>query len=131
MIRDMKAKLKDNPMQINFVKKFTNMGNGFSLSERLHALIKISPETFADAQKKKLNFVDKVSNTRNYYSHGSKELKEKAVLETDKLFNLIQEMKLLFECSLLKELHFSSDQIDKIMTHNREVRNYAKDNPLE
>ena len=130
MIGDMKAKLKNNPMQINFVKKFTNMGNGFSLSERLHALIKISPETFADAQEKS-NFVDKVSNTRNYYSHGSKELKEEAVLETDKLFNLIQEMKLLFECSLLKELHFSPDQIDKIMTHNREVRNYAKDNPLE
>ena len=131
MIGDMKAKLKDNPMQINFVKKFTNMGNGFSLSERLHALIKISPATFADSQKEKLNFVDKVSNTRNYYSHGSKELKEKAVLEADKLFNLIQEMKLLFEGCLLKELHFSPDQIDKIMTHNRHVRNYAKDNPLE
>ena len=97
----------------------------------IHALIKISPETFVDAQKEKLNFVDKVSNTRNYYSHGSKELKEKAVLETDKLFNLIQEMKLLFECSLLKELSFSQKRMDKIMAHNREVRNYAKDNPLE
>ena len=131
MIGDMKVKLNDNQSQIDFVKKFANMGNGFSLSKRLHALIKISPETFVDAQKEKLNFVDKVSNTRNYYSHGSKELKEKAVLETDKLFNLIQEMKLLFECSLLKELSFSQKRMDKIMAHNREVRNYAKDNPLE
>ena len=131
MIEDMKAKLKDNPMQIDFVEKFENMGNGFSLPKRLHSLIKISPETFANARKEKSDFVYKVSNTRNYYSHGSKELKEKAVLEADKLFNLIQEMKLLFECCLLKELHFSPDQIDKIMAHNRQVRNYAKDNPLK
>ena len=130
MIGDMKAKLKDDRQQTDFVKKFANMGNGFSLFERLHALIKISPETFADTQKKS-DFVYKVSNTRNYYSHGSKELKEKAVLEADKLFNLIQELKLLFECCLIKELHFSPDQIDKIMAHNRQVRNYAKDNPLK
>ena len=131
MIGDMKAKLKDDRQQIDFVKKFANMGNGFSLSERLHDLVKRAPETFADAQKEKSDFADKVSNTRNYYSHGSRELKEKAVLEADKLFNLVQEMKLLFECCLLKELHFSPDQIDKIMAHNRQVRNYAKDNPLK
>ena len=131
MIRDMKAKLNDDRQQINFVKKFANMGNGFSLSERLHKLVKTAPETFTDAKKEKSNFVDKVSDTRNYYSHGSKKLKEKAVLEADELFNLIQEMKLLFECCLLKELPFSQEQIDKIMLHDRTVRNYARDNPLK
>ena len=53
------------------------------------------------------------------------------MLEADKLFNLVQEMKLLFECCLLKELSLSQEQMDKIMLHNREVRNYAKGNPLK
>ena len=131
MIKDMKEKLSEIPQQIKFVKKFASMGNGFSLPDRLHKLVEIAPETFADAQKEKSDFVDKVTNTRNYYAHGSKELRDKAVLEFKELFNLVQEMKLLFECCLLKELSFSQEQIDKMMAHNRKIRNYTRDNPLK
>ena len=131
MIENMKEKLNGNQQQIKFVEKFANMGNGFSLPERLRLLIEMAPETFTDAQKEKTDFVNKVTNTRNYYAHGSKELKDKASLEFKKLFNLVQEIKLLFECCLLKELSFSQEQINKMMAHNKEIKNYARDNPLE
>lgn len=130
MIENMKYKLRDDPKQVGFIDRFKTMGNGQNLQKRLHNLIELAPETFADPQNEKSKFGYKVSNTRNYYAHGSKELKKK-VVDPNKLFYLVQEMKLLMEGCLLKELPFSPDQLNMMMVKNRKIKNYARDHPLE
>ena len=128
MIKDMKEKLKDKKQRC-FIDKFKKMGNAPSLNKRLNELIKIAPETFADVKKEKVEFVNKVVNTRNDYAHGAKELEKEAVSKSDTLHHLVEEMKLLMECCLLRELCFSQEQIEGMMKHNRKVRNYARDHP--
>ena len=67
-------------------------------------------------------------NTRNYYAHGLDYLKDQAITTMPELFYLVQQMKILMEGVLIRELSFSDDFILKIMEKNRKIRNYAKEN---
>lgn len=127
MIQGMISKVKDDPKQVRYIKRFKAMGNDPSLSERLHELVKICPDMFKNSDEEKTEFVDKVSSTRNYFSHGSKELKEKAITNFNELFYIIQEMKILMEGCFLSELPFSQEKLQELIVKNRVVKNYAKE----
>ena len=129
MISNMIEKLQKNDEQIKFVKKFKKMGNSPNLKQRLLKLVEISPQTFDNTEEEKSKFCEDVMNTRNYFSHGTEELKEKA-LTSSKLFFIVQQMKILMDGLLLHELPLEENVIDEIMVGNRKARNYAKEHPI-
>jgi hypothetical protein len=129
MINNMKEKLKENKKQVKFVDRFSSMGNSPSLQAKILKLIEISPESFKDVENEKCKFSEDVMHTRNYYSHGYDSLKDKATTTQPELYYLNQQLKLLIEGILLRELSFSNDFILNIMKKNKQIRNYAKEHP--
>lgn len=127
MISDMISKVEDDPKQVKYIKRFKAMGNSPILAQRFYDLVKVCPDMFKNPDEEKQKFVDNVSATRNYYSHGSKELKERAVIDFNDLFYLIQEMKILMEGCFLSELPFRQEKLKELVIKNREVKNYAKE----
>jgi hypothetical protein len=76
-----------------------------------HCLDRTPPELLqlvcADPKK----FANLIADTRNYFSHYTAELKEKAVTDTQKLYWLAQRLSVWCTCLLLKELSFSPEEI--------------------
>lgn len=87
-------------------------GNEFSLRKRLKEIFNEYqheiPNVFI---KNKGTFIDKVADTRNYLTHYDKDLKERAASGID-IFHLTHELKMLLEVCLMRELGFSSEEIE-------------------
>ena len=63
------------------------------------------------------SFIEKVVNTRNYLTHHSEDLKERAVKGED-LYYLTQKLKICLETCLLNEMGFSLKNIRHLFTEN-------------
>lgn len=74
-----------------------------------------------DLIPKKKDFVDNVVNTRNYFVHYDRSLKDKSLKGTE-LYWLIQKLKVLVEICLLKEICFFDTEIDNIFQQNRKYK---------
>ena len=82
------------------------------LSQRIIELLEPFKRYFG-SQKERTQLVQKIVNTRNYFTHYSEHLKDKCMESID-LFYLCQEIKFLFQMHFLKMLDFSDDEINKI-----------------
>jgi hypothetical protein len=67
------------------------------------------------ASKKEQNlFIEKVTNTRNYLTHFTEELKAEAVLDPEGLHDLIEKMRLILQICFLEQIGFPFSEISKI-----------------
>lgn len=98
------------------LKNRIKYGFEYSLRKRLNELFDFLKDLkiINCLEKDFPNFSSVVVDTRNYYTHYSEELKDVA-LKNKELFNLNQDLKILIEVCLLKEIGFSNELIDKVM----------------
>ena len=94
-------------------------GNEFSLRKRLREVIRsinnVLDFDFVTLGKKREEFIDKVVDTRNYWTHYSPELINKVEqLGEDRLI-LITSLQLLLEVNFLRDLGFEEDIIKDLI----------------
>lgn len=117
MVNDILSKLDDNE-QKDWIKKNKARGNDLSLSQKLHQIFDQFPYIFTDVDKRE-QFVVKVQDTRNYFAHHTKKLKEKAA-ENAELHYLEQRLNVLMVACMLSEIGFDESTLEGL------VINYAK-----
>jgi hypothetical protein len=117
MVNDILSKLNDTE-QKDWIKKNRARGNDLSLSQKLHQLFEQFPYVFTDVDKRE-QFVVKVQDTRNYFAHHTKKLKEKAA-ENAELHYLEQRLNVLMVACMLSDLGFDEPTLEGL------VINYAK-----
>jgi hypothetical protein len=69
-------------------------------------------------------FAEQVADTRNYFTHYSPELKDKAAKTGQELHDLIQKLRLVLQICFLEELGFTFDKITEVFKKNREYQKY-------
>lgn len=99
--------------------------NEYSLSTRLNHLIKLLrnylPEDFLPSSKKRGFFVQDVVNTRNYLTHYSEELEEKAA-DRQQLYFLEQGLVFILVTCFLKDIELPAAQVRKFLVRSRLYR---------
>lgn len=99
--RNLKQRLKD----------YLTYGNEFSLRKRLKELFReYQLETFIENKK---DFIDKVVNIRNYYTHYDE--KKEGVAIIDELPQLIKNLKICIRVCLLQKLGFTPEEIENMV----------------
>ncbi len=112
MVNDILSKLNDQD-QKDWIKKNKARGNDLSLSQKLHQLFEQFPYVFTDVDKRE-EFVVKVQDTRNYFAHHAKKLKEKAA-ENAELHYLEQRLNVLMVACMLLELGFDEPTLEGLV----------------
>lgn len=130
MIADMQSKLSDNKHALKFISRFKKDAKWPSFEQRLHKLVDMCPDVFNDPVSEKSKFALKVSKTRNYHTHISEEIDEYVVTDPHNMIYLTHEMMALMEGCLLTELPFQRDKLREIIIKNRNIKNYAREHPL-
>ena len=87
-----------------------------SLRKRLRALIEPYKVLFGNANRRK-SFIEKVVDTRNYFTHLTKELEGKEA-RGQELLTIYDKLEALFQLHLLRLIDFEDDQIDSIVRRN-------------
>ncbi len=87
-----------------------------SLDQRLHEIFKrhldVVEVKISKKKKVRADFIEKVVATRNYRSHFDESKKEKAA-RGEELYRISQQLKLLLEACLMKEIGFEDEEIKK------------------
>jgi len=95
------------------------------LKERLVDLLKPLAKYFGD-DKKNESMVDEIVKTRHYLTHYDPTLEGQSKVGTD-LWRLCAKMEVLYGLHLLRQIGFSSDQIDRIVSSNYWMKAKLKD----
>lgn len=100
-----------------------NFGNNLNLHLRLTELIakygnKITDQLTGETEAKKQEFVKKVKDSRNYYTHYSSTGKKKALKSID-LFYLSQKLRGIVVSGYLEETGFSHEAVEKLMIEHK------------
>lgn len=115
-----------------------NFGNNLNLHTRLTELSeKYSNQILDKILGDKTQFVLKVKNSRNYYTHYSKDSVKKA-LKGGELFYLSERLKILLVCSFLIEIGFDRDNLStyldnikwRLFSHLANWRDEEKSQPI-
>lgn len=96
------------------------------LRKRLAELLAPLAKHFGDHEQHEM-LVNDIVNTRDYLTHYIPELESQAKTGTD-LWRLCTKMEVLFELQLLRQIGFSSDQIDRIVNGNYRTKEKLKGN---
>ena len=107
------------------LKAMMKYGYEFSLRKRLKMICnkilgeykEIVEELLGDSN----NFVDKVTETRNYLTHNPKE-RPKNAIPNNELFDYIQKMQFLLRICFLVEMEFPPDEIKRLVNANNEYK---------
>lgn len=103
---------------LDFLRSRMINSNEPSLHQRLEWLIEEFGLTiFKKVVSDETQFVRDVKNSRNYYTHFSKQLEGKALMGKE-LFYLTEKLKILLISGILRELGFSIAAIDRIVRNN-------------
>jgi len=100
--------------------------NEYSLRKRLKKIAKgicsnLPIGFFSQKNKKRLEiFIEKVHNTRNYLTHYTCELRDKAVRDPIELHQIAQRLRVILEICLLEEADFSFDDIKRMLSKDRQ-----------
>lgn len=106
------------PKYKDFIQSRLINSNEPSLHKRLESLIEeFGLSSFNKVVNDRDQFIRDVKNSRNYYTHFSKKLEKKA-LKGEQLFYLTEKLKILLISSILKEIGFSTNEIDRIIKNN-------------
>lgn len=111
------SELKDRLME------YLKYGNEFSLRKRLKEIFEEYKEILDKFIENKKDFIEKVVNTRNYFTHHGMELKEHAASGED-LYHLTQKLRMCLEICLLTEIGFSSEEIKVLISKNNRYKQY-------
>lgn len=96
-----------------------NFGNSLSLHQRLEELLeKYSNSTIDDLIGDRTIFIKQVKDSRNYYTHFSKEGKKKALTSGD-LVNLGKKVKALLTSALLIETGIPAQKVSSLMADKK------------
>lgn len=108
---------------LDALKNRIKYGNQYSLQKRLELILKNLPDPIAYLiTKNDNNFSRRVVDTRNYLVHRDKSLKSKA-FDDKEMFNASENLKLLIEFLLLREIGLADDTLKDIMTKHRSYLN--------
>jgi len=99
--------------------------NEKSLRKRLKEVVKEFDPILKELIPVLDSFVDKVVKTRNYLTHNDEKLKDQAATGKD-LLELVENLKIIAEICLLKELGFTLDKIKNLISRNRKTRKFIK-----
>ncbi len=91
------------------------------LGDHLSQNMKIN---FLGDKKQQGLFADQVSDTRNYFTHYSPELKEKAALKGEELRDLRRKLRLILQICFLEQVGFTFEMIAGFFKRSREYRQY-------
>lgn len=98
--------------------------NEYSLRKRLLELINMLTSDiriwFLAYKNLKEDFVKKVCDTRNYLTHYDPESPPKAVLQSSELHKLSQQLQIILQLCLLKEMGFDSEVIGRLLRKIRQ-----------
>jgi ApeA N-terminal domain 1 len=104
--------------------------NDYSLRKRLELLtarvVEIVPLTFIEDASRRREFAEKVSDTRNYLTHYSPELKERSASKGKEYYDLADKLRVLIEICLLEEMGFEADTIRELIERNRRYETYLR-----
>lgn len=116
---DFRSSLKDGKLRY---------ANEYSLRKRIHLLGEHLTEqiniSFMADKKLRGIFAEKVTDTRNYFTHYSPELKDKAAKSGQELRDLIHKLRFILQICFLEELGFSFDKIRELFRKRREYKDY-------
>lgn len=104
----------------NWLKWKLKYSNEPSLQNRLNEILTKHSKILSGILDKS-SFIEKTVNTRNYLTHYDPELKEKSV-DGIELYYIAEKLKLILTICFLKELGFSSDIIEKLISRARGQR---------
>jgi hypothetical protein len=112
----------------SLIKGKLRYANEYSFRKRLlllgDHLAKNMKVNFLSDKKQKGTFSEKVADTRNYFTHYSPELKQKAALGGEELLDLRRKLRLILQICFLEQLGFSFDTITGIFKGSGEYRQY-------
>jgi hypothetical protein len=104
--------------------------NEYSFRKRLELLTahvaKIVPLTFIESGNRQKEFAQRVSDTRNYLTHYSPELKEKSASTGKEYYELTDKLRSLIEICLLEEMGFEAGTISELVKKNRRFEVYLR-----
>ncbi|MDR3125808.1 MAG: hypothetical protein LBU20_01940 [Candidatus Nomurabacteria bacterium] len=109
-----------------FVKEKLKYGNEISLRQRLKEIIDICEKHGIKRPDEQL--VDQVVNTRNYLTHGDKELRPKT-LGDFKIQQASNILAIYTKLVLLKILGIKDDELKNIVDNSAQLRPYYEDRP--
>jgi len=122
--RKIKEILSNTPEQYkNWLKEKLEYSNEPSLRKRIKEIYGMLENIcyVTNLIPNKKDFVNKVVNTRNYFVHYDQSLENEAS-KGPELYWLIQQIKILVEICLLKELCFSDSEVDNILSKSRKYQ---------
>jgi hypothetical protein len=95
------------------IKKKIEYGYEFSLRKRLAEMLKEMPDNLVTmiCTDSKL-FPNLIADTRNYFAHYTPELKEKAVLDTHRLYWFSQQLSIWCTAVLLLQMGFNGEEVE-------------------
>jgi hypothetical protein len=95
------------------IKKKIEYGYEFSLRKRLTEMLKEMPDNLVTmiCTDSKL-FPNLIADTRNYFAHYTPELKEKAVLDTHRLYWFSQQLSIWCTAVLLLQMGFNGEEVE-------------------
>lgn len=100
----------------------------YSLRKRVYLLSKHVSENisldFLKNEKMCSSFAEKIADTRNYLTHYSPELKDKALTSGSELFELNQQLSIIIKICLLEELGIPFEKIVSFLKRDRYFRNF-------
>lgn len=91
--------------------------------KRIKEIVDMGSDVIVPLIGKKKDFVNKVYNTRNYYTHYDLSLKESAVKGSE-LYWVIQSLSFLIQVCFLKDLGFSSEKRTKLICRNEQYQSH-------
>ena len=104
--------------------------NEYSFRKRLELLtahiVEIVPLTFIEDGSRQKEFAQKVSDTRNYLTHYSPELKEKSASTGKEYHELTDKLRAIMEICFLEELGFEANMIHELIKKNRRFEAYLR-----
>ncbi len=99
-------------------------GNEISLSKRIKRIIEPFKEYFGSSKERE-KMIRSIVNTRNYLTHYSESLKEKAA-DGVELWAICQKMEAMFQLHILNILGFSKNEVSAIYKNSENLRNKIK-----
>ncbi len=116
------------PSQRDWLRKKLQHANEPSLFTRVNQLLDVADEVMTPLVGNTERFARKVADTRNYLTHYSPKLKNKAASDIE-LYWMIEALVILVQWSLLVELGVSPEQCTALFKENRNYQHVLKESP--
>lgn len=101
------------------------LSNEPRLRQRLTKLFSEVNDVFEISSKKRSSYINKIVNTRNYFTHFDESLKDQ-IFDTKTMYFITKYLKLVLRVLLLRELGINNDLIKQRMSDNQELLHFKE-----